>query len=168
MRQIPNKRADKIVNIVEQAWFTRYLWPTQIVFNRGTELMPEFATTYREEYGLTTQPITAKNPQTNAINERVHQTLGNILRTMELYEKDLDSNNPFGGILAAIMFAIRSTYNTTRNATPTQLVFRQHSILNIPIKANWDLIKQNKQKIINENNKKENKKRLNYQYQVDD
>ena len=45
MRQIPNKRADEIVNIVEQTWFTRYPWPTQIVFDRGTEFMAEFAIT---------------------------------------------------------------------------------------------------------------------------
>lgn len=168
MRQIPNKQADEIANIVEQTWFTRYPWPTQIVFDRGTEFMAEFASTCRNEYGLTTRPITARNPQANSIIERVHQTLGNMLRTMELYNHELDSKDPFGGILAAIMFAIRSTYHTTTQATPTQLVFGRDAMFNIPFKANWDYIKQRKQKIIDMNNQKENKKRLTHQYQIGD
>ena len=44
MRQIPDKREDTISNIVEQAWLTRYPWPTQIIFDRGSELMAEFST----------------------------------------------------------------------------------------------------------------------------
>jgi hypothetical protein len=32
-------------------------------------------------YGLKLKPITTRNPQANAIIERVHQTIGNIIRT---------------------------------------------------------------------------------------
>ena len=142
MKEIPNKRADEIANIVEQTWFTRYPWPTQIIFDRGSEFMAEFALTCKNDYGLTTKPITARNPQANSIIERVHQTLGNILRTMELYDQELDKTNPFGGILAATMFAIRSTYHTTTQATAMQLVFGRDGIFNIPFKASWDVIKQ--------------------------
>ena len=106
--------------------------------------MAEFAHTCKNDYGLTTRPITARNPQANSIIERVHQTLGNIIRTMELYKQELDKENPFGGILAATMFAIRSTYNTTTQATATQLVFCRDAIFNIPFKASWDIIKQRK------------------------
>lgn len=168
MREIPNKRADEIANIVEQAWFTRYPWPTQIIFDRGSEFMAEFAQTCRNEYGLTNKPITARNPQANAIIERAHQTLGNILRTMEIYNQELDKENPFGGILAATMFALRSTYNTTTRATAMQLVFGRDGMFNVPFKASWDVIKQRKQKIINQNNEKENKKRLKYEYKIND
>ena len=68
---------------------------------------------------------------------------------MEIYNQELDEVNPFGGILTATMFAIRSTYNTA-----TQLVFGRDAIFNIPFKASWDVIKQRKQDIINKNNKK--------------
>ena len=164
MKEIPNKRADEIANIVEQTWFTRYPWPNQIIFDRGSEFMAEFALTCKNEYGLTTKPITARNPQANSIIERVHQTLGNILRTMELYDQNLDETNPFGGILAATMFAIRSTYHTTTQATAMQLVFGRDGIFNIPFKVSWDVIKQRKQEMINKNNEKENKKRIRYTY----
>jgi hypothetical protein len=32
-------------------------------------------------YGIKGKPITVKNPQANAIIERVHQVVGNIIRT---------------------------------------------------------------------------------------
>ena len=168
MKQIPNKRADEIANIVEQTWLTRYPWPTQIIYNRGSEFMAEFTATCVQEYGLVNKPITARNPQANSIIERVHQTLGNIIRTMELYDQELDKDDPFGGILAATMFAVRSTYNTTTQATAMQLVFGRDGVFNIPFKANWDIIRQRKQQIINKNNEKENKKRKPHQYKVKD
>lgn len=168
MKEIPNKRPDEIANIVEQTWFTRYPWPNQIIFDRGTEFMAEFATTCKNEYGITTRPITARNPQANSIIERVHQTIGNIIRTMEIYDQDLDKDNPFGGLLSATMFAVRSTYNTTTQATPMQLVFGRDGMFNIPFKANWDYIRQRKQTIINQNNQKENKRRIQHDYQVGD
>ena len=32
--EIPSKRADDIINILEMTWLTRYPWPTEIVLNR--------------------------------------------------------------------------------------------------------------------------------------
>ena len=39
MREIPNKEAITIANLVEQTWFTRYPWPSQVIFDRGKEFM---------------------------------------------------------------------------------------------------------------------------------
>ena len=65
-----------------------------------------------------------RNPQANAILERIHQTIGNIIQTFELYDNDeLDEEDPFAGVLAATIFAMRATYHTTTQATPSQLVF---------------------------------------------
>ena len=60
------------------------------------------------------------------------------------------------GTLSAAMFALRSSYHTTTQATPMQLVFGRDAILNIKFNADWNCIKQRKQEIINYNNKKEN------------
>ena len=35
MKEIKTKQADVIANIVEQTWFTRYPWPTQLNFDHG-------------------------------------------------------------------------------------------------------------------------------------
>ena len=113
--------------------------------------MAEFAKMVTEDYGLKRKPITKRNPQANAILERIHQTLGNIIRTSD--KTNLDEENPWQGILSAAMFALRSTYHTTTQATPAQLVFGRDAILNTQFEANWRYIQQRKQHIIKTNNK---------------
>ena len=43
MAQIPNTTAAEIADITEKTWFTRYPLPQQIVFDRSTKFMAEFA-----------------------------------------------------------------------------------------------------------------------------
>lgn len=168
MKDIPTKRADYIANIVETTWLTRYPWPTQLVFDRGTEFMAEFAKMVVNDYGIKRKPITVRNPQANAIIERVHQTIGNMIRTFSVENMELDETDPWSGVLAATMFAIRATMHTTTQATPSQLVFGRDAILNTTFEANWKFIKDRKQKIIKKNNMQENKKRTAHEYQVHD
>jgi hypothetical protein len=108
----------------------------------------------KNDYGIKGKPITVRNPQANAIVERVHQTIGNIVRTFELENNYVDEEDPWNGILSATAFAIRSTFHTTLRKSPGQLVFGRDMILNIKHAANWELIRQRKQTIINKNNKK--------------
>ena len=115
MAPIVNKTTAEVADIAERTWFTRYPLPQKITFDRGTEFMAEFAKMCREDYGLKRKPITTRNPQANAILERVHQTIGNIVRTFDVQK--IDDNDPWAGILAATMFAVRATYHTTMQAT---------------------------------------------------
>ena len=45
----------------------------------------------KEDYGVKAKPITVRNPQANAIVERVHQVIGNIIRTFELENNYLEA-----------------------------------------------------------------------------
>jgi hypothetical protein len=80
----------------------------------------------------------------------------------------LDEDDPWEGILTETMFAIRATYHTTLQATPSQLVFGQDAILNIQFEANWNLIHERKQRIIRKNNEAENAKGIPHTYHVND
>ena len=165
MREIPNKEAITIANLVEQTWLTRYPWPQLLIYDRGKEFMGEFAKMVKEDYGIKRKGITTRNPQANAIIERIHQTIGNVIRTFQVQDDAyLDEDDPWSGILAATMFAVRATYHTTLQATPTQLVFGRDAILNIQFEANWNLIRERKQKIIRLNNERENARRLPHTY----
>ena len=166
MAPITNKTAAEVADIAERTWFTRYPLPQKITFDRGTEFMAEFAKMCREDYGLKRKPITTRNPQANAIIERIHQTIGNIIRTFDV--QHIDDKDPWAGILAATMFAVRATYHTTLQASPMQLVFGRDAILNINHTTDWEHIRQRKQERINENNKRENAKRHPHQYQLGD
>jgi hypothetical protein len=66
--------------------------------------------------------------------------------------------------------AIRSTYHTTLQATPCQLVFGRDMIHNIAFRANWDQIQKRNQDIINKSNQKQNKdnSQIPYEYKVGD
>ena len=76
IKQVPGtKRADIVANIIEQVWLNRYPWPQKVVLDRGTEFMAEFSKMIQDDYGIKKKPITKRNPQANAIVERVHQKL---------------------------------------------------------------------------------------------
>ena len=135
IKQLIDKRAHTDAELVEQTWLTRYPWPTQVILDRGTEFMGEFTRMIKEDYGIKKTPITARNPQANSIIERVHQTIGQMLRTHEVQNTD-NIVDLFKGILAAISFAVRATVHTTLKATPTQLVLGRDHILNLKYEAN--------------------------------
>ena len=109
-----------------------------------------------------------KNPQANSILERIHQVLGNIICTFELEERDIDKDDPWMGILNAVAWAVRSTYHTTLQATPGQLVFGRDMVFNKAHEANWKEIKDCKQKLINQNNERENACRIKHTYSIGD
>ena len=128
--------------------------------------MAEFAKMCHNEYGLKRKPITTRNPQSNAIIERIHQNIRNIIHRFDV--SNIVNNNPWSGILAATMFAVRITYHTTLQASPMQLVFGRDAILNIKNVSDWEHIQQHKQLRINHNNKRENMRQNNHQYKVGD
>ena len=126
--------------------------------------MAEFAKMCQNDYGLKSKPITTRNPQSNAIIKHIHQTIGNIIRTFDVF--NIVNNDPWSGILAATMFAVRATYHKTLKRSSMQLVFGRDAILNIKHVVDWEQIRQRKQLRINHNNKQENMRRNNHQYKV--
>jgi hypothetical protein len=128
--------------------------------------MAEFRKMLDNDYDTLKRPITKRNPQANSIVERVHQTIGNMIRTFS--PQDIDEDDPWSGILGAVAFGVRATVHTTTQATPSQLVFGRDAILNVPFQANWKRIQERKQKLIATNNRRENAKRVPYQYHVGD
>ena len=108
--------------------FNRYPLPQRIVFDRGTEFMAEFSKMCQNNYGLKRKHITTINPQSNAIIELIHQTIGNIIRIFDVY--NIVNNDPWSGILSETMFSVRTTYHTTLQASPMQLVFVGDATLN--------------------------------------
>ena len=166
---IPSKRADYIANILEYTWLTRYPWPTEIRMDRGKEFAAEVAAALKNEYGIERKVITTRNPQSNSIIERVHQVVGDMLRTRDIRGKDdLDEDFQWQGVLSAVRQAVRSIVHTTTRATPTQLVFGRDALLNISFEADWQYIKERKQHRILQNNKRENATRRNHTYSPGD
>ena len=59
------------------------------------------------EYGIIEKSSTSGNTMWNAVSERIHQVLGNLVRTFKISTQTyVDKNNPWRVILAAEAFAI--------------------------------------------------------------
>ena len=131
--QYRDKKAMTIENLVETTWLVRYPWPVEITSDRGGEFLGhEFKNILIEnEYDIKNKPTSPGNPQANAIIERIHQVLGDLVRTYNLQETYIDDADPWIGILAAEAFAVRSTYHTTKGKIPGHIVFGRDMILPI-------------------------------------
>jgi hypothetical protein len=100
--------------------------------------------------------------------ERAHQTIHNLIRSQQIRDKRDLVDGDWSGILSALGFAMRATVHTTSRATPSQLVFGRDAVLNVSFEADWQYIKARKQRLIKQNNVRENSKRLPHTYNVGD
>ena len=167
--QIKTKRADIVANVLEQYWFNRYPWPTEVVLDRGSEFMAEVKDMIRDDYGVIRKAITTRNPQANSIVERAHKTLDYLIKSQVIHKQDQDEvEHMLPGILSAVAFGMRATVHTTNRATPAQLVFGRDAIHNVNFIADWQYIKERKQSLIVQNNNRENKRRREHTYSPGD
>ena len=71
-------------------------------------------------------------------------------------------------ILASAQRALRTTVHRTLGIAPGTLVFQRDMLLPIPVLANYNLIRQRRQTIIDENNRRQNLRRRFHDYHVND
>ena len=104
----------------------------------------------------------------NVILERIHQVIGNLVRTFNLQKTYVDKNYPWTGILTAVAFSICSTTGKQKGYSQGQLKFGRDIILLIKHRVDWELIRQGKQTRINRDNACKNKHRVDYGYKAGD
>jgi hypothetical protein len=63
-----------------------------------------------ENYDIKAKPTISHNPQANAMIERIHKVMNDMLRSFDLENENLEEDNPFNYILQFTAWAIRSTY----------------------------------------------------------
>ncbi len=77
---IRNKTAKHIGLLLENNWLSRYPRPQRCVFDQGTEFLGEEFQAVLRTHGIKPGGSTVRNPQSNAVCERLHQSIGNSLR----------------------------------------------------------------------------------------
>ena len=80
----------------------------------------------------------------------------------------MDYLDPFGSIQASVAWAVRSSYNNSTDATPAQLVFGRDMMFNLSTLVNWKDLSIKKQALVDKANLRENRNRVDHDYQVDD
>jgi hypothetical protein len=104
LKQRHGKTALNVALILENEWFCRYSHPTYCIFDNGTEFGFEFLDLLLS-YGITPKPTSIKNPQANAIVERVHQTIADSIRVQGLENKQV-SHEQLHYILQSTAFGL--------------------------------------------------------------
>ncbi|MGH7973972.1 MAG: hypothetical protein ACREBR_00500 [bacterium] len=166
--EIPDKNARTVAIMLDRHWFCRYPRPLFCTYDNGNEFLGFEFQEMLDSYGVLTKPTTIRNPQANAIVERSHQVIGDMLRTKELTRVVLNAEDPFVDIIPQIAFAMRSTVHITLQATPGQLIFGRDMVLPIQFVANWRVITERKQRLIEKSNRRENEGRVAHIYEVGD
>jgi hypothetical protein len=121
-----------------------------------------------ESYGIKRKPTRVKNPRANGILERVHQVLGQMLRTAELDMADLVTPDDVDVFLDNAAWAIRFTYHIVLKASPGAAIFGQDMLFDIPFVADWRKIGEKRQSLTDRGNQRKNAKQIDYDCKVRD
>ncbi len=79
---IDNKTAKHIHDKLMQSWLFQFPHPVQCLHEKGGEFIGQNCQWLLEILSIKVVCSTSKNPQSNAICERMHQTVTNVLRTL--------------------------------------------------------------------------------------
>jgi hypothetical protein len=169
--RLDNKTSAHVALQFGNTWLSRYPRPLHCTYDQGTEFTGlQFQNTLNN-HEIQPHPTTAKNPQANAICERLHQAVGNTLRS--LYNMNppagIDSANRLvDTALANAVFAARAAVHGSLKASPGSLVYGRDMILDIPVLADWNYIRQHRQQLVDKRLIEANRKRFAYDYRVGD
>ena len=169
---IQQKTSQHVAMRFENTWLSRYPKPMRCIHDNGGEFIGHPFQQMLHLHNITDVPTTIKNPQANAICERMHQTVENMLRTL-LYHQN-QPHNPqecqelVETALASACFALRATIHSTLGVTPGSLAFNRDMLLNIPIIADLQDIQKRRQDLINKNTLRQNQKRHAHTYNIND
>jgi hypothetical protein len=158
--RIDDKTSDNVTRKYAQCWLARYPWPQRCIHDPGGEFT-------RIEFQIKDACTSAKKTQSNAICERMHQAVGNVLRTLlhgEPPQNIANAKDNLDEALSIDMHAMRVGIHSTMGSSPGKLVFNSDMFLNIPLIADWHAITLKREHLINENLMKENQKRRRYDY----
>jgi hypothetical protein len=99
--------------------------------------------------------------------QKMHQTVGNVLRTLLHGEppQDMASAKEYiNEALSIAMHAIRAAIHSTLASSPGSLTFDKDMFINIPMIADWHTITQTQKHLVNEHLIRENQKCCQYNY----
>jgi hypothetical protein len=135
------------------------------VYDNGSEFKLYFQELI-DSYNIKKKPTTVKNPQANAVLERVHQVIANMLRTSSLDMAETVDPDAVSDFLDNAAWAIRSTYHTVLKSSPGAAIFGRDMLYDIPYLADWNKIGEHRQVQTDRNTARENAQRANFDYKV--
>ena len=160
---IRSKTGQHVCDLIEQEWFRRYPRPSRVIFDQGGEFDNRWFHNLLRTWHIRKEPITVKNPTANAIVERLHRIMGDMLCVQLATQHEHE--DPIRDMLSAAAYGIRATVHGTTLCTPGQLVFQKDMILRTHVEANIEFVRERRKAAIAKTNVRENKRRIAHRYQ---
>jgi hypothetical protein len=123
---VDNKTAKHIRDKFMQSWLYQYPCPVQCLHDKGGEFIGQNFQQLLEIFSIKDVCLTSKNPQSNAICDRMHQAVTNVLRTLvhtNPLQNMTQARDIIDNALATAMHAMQITVATTLRSTPGTLAF---------------------------------------------
>ena len=163
---ITSASSAKIASAVEKNWFFSKPRPRVCGHDNGPEFMGHEFQDLLAKYQCASMPTTIKNPQANALVERMHLTFANNVRTkvfeIDTWEQEVDT------LVQSCAYALRSTVPSNSKYAPGTLAFGMDMLFRQKIIVDWEELKQLRRKQHIANNIKENRNRREHKYKVGD
>ncbi|KAE8988442.1 hypothetical protein PR001_g22040 [Phytophthora rubi] len=151
------KKCRQAAFLLDRHWLNRYPRPVRCIYDGGSEFKKEFLELL-DSYGIEHAPTTVRNPQANAVIERVHRVIGDKMRT-----KTIKTMEDWELFLNNTTFALRAAHQSMTNASPAQQAFGRDMIFDMKHETNWVDEHRRKVEQIKKNNLRENNKRVNWE-----
>ena len=169
--RVDRKTAEHVGQQFENAWLSRYPSPNRCIHDNGGEFLGRDFQAILTKHSIESVPTTVKNPESNSICERMHKTILDILRvtmrTTTINCED-DAKQVMDNALATLMHATRCVVNHTMQNSPGEIVYQRDMFVDVPVIANLEAIRQRRQLIIDQNVRRQNRKRYDHHYRVGD
>ena len=143
IQRIRDKTSDESWHAFQNSYLSRYPRPARCVHDGGPEFIGHEFQFGLMDAGIYSQPITPKNPTSNAIIEAVHKTVGQVIRTLvdlKPPESKPEAERLVDTALATAMYACRCASNSSLgHFSSGALVFETCSLifLLLPMSLPW-------------------------------
>ena len=166
--RIDRKTAAHVAEKYKQVWLSHYPRPCFTGHDNGGEFQAEFCELL-DDFAITDVPTTSRNPTGNAVCERLHLTVGNVLRVLirEQEPKTLKEAEMYmDSALATVFHAVRINVSETRGNSPGAIAFHRDMLHNIPVQVDLQRIQHLQQLKVDEDLLRANAKRYRHDYKV--
>ena len=159
---INNTTSLEVANAFEDHWLSRY---------NGNEFLGWEFTVMLRRNNIKSVPTTVKNPQANAMVERMHQSISTML-AISIQENPPKSYEEAANLVQSkcmtTQFALRATIHSIMKISPGELAFGRNILNPFSPQINWVEMLQDKQRTIDKYNFKENTRRRDFDYKIGD
>ena len=166
--RIDNKTSEHVARKFEESWLSRYPRPFSCCHDNGGEFSGWEFQKLLNDFGIKDIPTTSRNPASNGICERMHLTVGNVLRTLIHTQPPgtlADAKTLIDSALATASHAIRTNISQATGYSPGALAFHRDMLLDVPLVIDLLQVRDKRQIMVDENLRRVNAKRSSYDYQ---